>query len=97
MMHGVPTLSFDHCGMHDTLSDSCGILIPIKDTYEKNIGTIASTLDHMIENPEKFKELASNTISRAQLNTWQLRRLFLNNLYSTLLSSKNTHKTTSLS
>ena len=51
----------------------------------------------MIENPEKFKELASNTISRAQLNTWQLRRLFLNNLYSTLLSSKNTHKTTSLS
>lgn len=97
MTHGVPTLSFDHCGMHDTLSDSCGILIPIKDTYEKNIGTIASTLDHMIENPEKFKELASNTISRAQLNTWQLRRLFLNNLYSTLLSSKNTHKTTSLS
>ena len=96
-MHGVPTLSFDHCGMHDTLSDSCGILIPIKDTYEKNIGTIASTLDHMIENPEKLKELASNTISRAQLNTWQLRRLFLNNLYSTLLSSKNTHKTTSLS
>lgn len=86
MMHGVPTLSFDHCGMHDTLSDSCGILIPIKNTYEENLEAIASILDHLIENPERFKELAFNTLSRAKLNTWQHRRLFLNNLYTTLLS-----------
>ncbi|RHS47306.1 glycosyltransferase [Tannerella sp. AF04-6] len=88
MMHGVPTLSFDHCGMHDSLRDGAGILIPIKNTYEENIEVIVSMLDHMIENPEKFKVLAFNTLSRAKLNTWLLRRQFLNNLYTALLSDK---------
>ncbi len=88
MMHGVPTLSFDHCGMHDTLSDGAGILIPIKNTYEENIEAIASALDHLIKAPEQFKLLAYSTLSKAKLNTWKYRRSFLNNLYTTLLSYK---------
>lgn len=88
MMHGVPTLSFDHCGMHDTLNDSCGILIPIKKTYEENIKTIASQLDYMIENSNIFEKLAFKTLSRAKMNTWESRRIFFNNLYTSLLCKK---------
>lgn len=85
MMHGVPTLSFDHCGMHDTLNNSCGVLISIKKTYMENIEAIALQLDYMIENPNMFEKLAFNTLSRAKLYTWDIRRVFFNNLYTSLL------------
>lgn len=91
MMHGVPTLSFDHCGMHDTLKDGAGILIGIKPTYEENVATLANTLDSLVEHPDRFKELAVATVKRAEEFTWEKRRAFLNQLYSDLLTAQRTN------
>lgn len=88
MMHGVPTISFDHCGMHDTLKDGGGILIPIQDTYEDNVTSLSKRLDYLTENAEIFEELAISTIEVASKYTWDKRREFLNQLYDNLLEGK---------
>lgn len=85
MMHGVPTLSFDHCGMHDSLQNGAGILVPIQDNYDANLSKIALEIDNLIEHPERLKELASSTIECAKNNTWDKRREFLNSLYDSIL------------
>ena len=92
MMHGVPTISFDHCGMHDTLSDGAGILIPIQETYEDNINAFSDALDNLTESPELFRELALSTIECAKSYTWDERRRFFNSMYEQLLSDKNSHQ-----
>lgn len=45
MSYGVPTMSFDHCGMHDTICDRCGIRVPIAKRYEDCVAGIARNID----------------------------------------------------
>lgn len=84
MACGVPTLSFDHCGMHDTLQDGAGILIPIASTYEENVKAIAHAIDNFVTSPVLVKELAENTVKRAQQYTWVERCALWNNIYDSL-------------
>ena len=86
MSHGVPTMSFDHCGMHDTICDKCGIRIPIAKKYEDCIFSIANNLDALLEYPERFYQLAEGSIECAKKYTWAKREIFLNQLYGNLLS-----------
>lgn len=88
MSYGVPTLSFDHCGMHDTLDDESGIRVSILDTYEKCVEGVTNAIDGLLEHPEKFEKLAKETIKRAQLYTWKERRAYWNRLYDELLEKK---------
>lgn len=84
MSYGVPTLSFDHCGMHDTLRDGAGILIPIKPKYEDNVLSITRAIEDLINNSFKLKELADVTLARANEYTWAKRVELLNRIYSNL-------------
>lgn len=88
MSYGVPTMSFDHCGMHDTICKQCGILIPIARSYKDCVSAIASNIDMLLEDPKRFYSLALGTIQCAQKYTWENRARFLNNLYETLLKNK---------
>lgn len=88
MSYGVPTLSFDHCGMHDTLRGGAGILIPIAATYDVCVQSVADALDKLLEQPNLFLSLAEKTIERAQDYTWEKRRVFWNELYEKLICSK---------
>lgn len=88
MSYGVPTMSFDHCGMHDTICDKCGIKIPIAKRYEDCVTAIARNIDDLLEYPERFYQLAKGTIACAQHYTWAEREKFWNNLYDKLLSEK---------
>lgn len=85
MSYGVPTLSFDHCGMHDTLRDGAGVLVPIQSDYDKNIKSIAAAIDNLLEHPSLFRDLADKTILRAQDYKWEKRRMFFNELYKKCL------------
>ena len=89
MSYGVPTMSFDHCGMHDTICDKCGIRIPIAKRYEDCVTAIARNIDDLLEHPERFYQLAKGTIACAQRYTWAEREKFWNNLYDTLPSKKH--------
>lgn len=81
MANGVPTLSFDHCGMHDTLRGGAGILLPIAPQYEENVNRLARALDAFATTPEMPKELALKTMERAKENTWDERVGILNEVY----------------
>ena len=85
MSHGVPTLSFDHCVMHDTLRDGAGVLVPIVPTYEECVRGVAERIDALLEQPEQFLQLAEKTLERAHEYTWDKREIFLNDLYDKLL------------
>lgn len=80
MSYGVPTISFDHCGMHDTVTKESGIRIPIT-SYTQCVRDLATHLDNLLENPILFKKLAEGTIKCAQQYTWEQRELFLLNCY----------------
>lgn len=86
MSYGVPTMSFDHCGMHDTLCDKCGIRIPITGKYEDCVAIIAYHIDELLRHPERFYQLAKGTLECARHYTWTEREKLLNNLYNALLS-----------
>ena len=88
MSYGVPTMSFDHCGMHDTLCPKCGILVPIAPMYEDCVAAIASNIDALLEQPERFSQLAHGTVECARKFTWAKREEFLNKLYDDLLRRK---------
>ena len=88
MSYGVPTLSFDHCGMHDTLCERCGIRIPIAKRYEDCVLAVAMAIDELLEYPERFKQLAEGTLECAKKYTWAEREVFWNQLYDQLLERK---------
>lgn len=84
MSYGVPTISFDHCGMHDTICDLCGIRIPIYN-YDQCVSDLASEIDKLLESPNTFKQLAKGTVNCAQRFTWKVRESILLDLYSKVL------------
>lgn len=88
MSYGVPTMTFDHCGMHDTLCDKCGIRIPIAKRYEECVTAVAENIDKLLENPERFRQLAIGAIECAHRYTWTERVKFWNNLYNKILSER---------
>lgn len=85
MSYGVPTMSFDHCGMHDTLCSRCGILIHIAEHYDDCVVAIVQNINQLLEHPERFHQLAQGTVECAHSYTWDKRARFLNNLYDNIL------------
>ncbi len=85
MSYGVPTLSFDHCGMHDTLCDRCGIRVPIARHYNGCVDALARAINDLLDHPARFRQLADGTVQCAKHYTWDEREKFLNNLYDELL------------
>jgi hypothetical protein len=84
MSVGVPTLTVDHCGMHDTVCDRCGIKIPITN-YEDVVHGFLETIKDLIIHREYCAILAKGTVQCAQNYTWDKRRIFLNQLYDSVL------------
>lgn len=88
MSCGVPTLSVDHCGMHDTICDKCGFLIPIQ-SYGQVITDIASTLLACSADSDLLRRKAAGVLECAQKHYWEERRAFFNQCYEqTILTFK---------
>lgn len=90
MSHGVPTVSFDHCGMHDTICERCGIRIPIHH-YEQCVYDLAKEIDGLLENPERFEQLAHGAVACAQKYTWDAREKFLLKCYDMAINNYKHH------
>ena len=89
MSLGVPTLSFDHCGMHDTLREGAGILIPIASSYNACVMSVVAAINDLLEHPARFQKLADATISRANKYTWNERAKLLDNIYERAIQIHN--------
>ncbi len=69
---GVPTLSLAHCGMRDTLCESCGVLVPVSDFHQTS-EAIAEELDRLIMNLEALAIKKAGAIECAQKHLWEQR------------------------
>lgn len=86
MSVGLPTLSLDHCGMHDTICEGCGFKIPII-SYDQVISDIAETLDRCVGDPKILKIKAEGVLRCREKYTWERRVKFLEECYDKALDN----------
>lgn len=86
---GIPTMTLDHCGMHDIVCDKCGIKIPIISYYQV-INDITTKLDEIMLNPHILKDLSDGALKCAHHFHWDKREIIWNNIYD--LAIKNYQK-----
>lgn len=86
MSLGIPTMTLDHCGMHDIVCEKCGFKIPII-SYSQVINDITTRLNEIIQNPQILRDLSDGVIKCAQNYHWDNREAFWNDIYD--LAIKN--------
>ena len=84
MSYGVPTMSLDHCGMHDVICNKCGIRIPT-DSSKQIVSDISRHIMFFMEHPEQFKTLAEGVTRCAQNFRWDKRIQIFNKLYDDMM------------
>jgi glycosyltransferase involved in cell wall biosynthesis len=75
MACGVPTLTIDHCGMHDTVSEGAGLKVPIG-KYDDIVAGFARQLDALAEDPERLWQMAQQALADADRYHWKQRPAF---------------------
>lgn len=88
MSMGVPTMSLDHCGMHDIITDETGIKIPIR-SYNQVIYDICKKLQMMIDNPNLKRKMADAVIEKRNQYTWKYRTQFFEQVYDIAINNRN--------
>lgn len=91
MSHGVPTLTLDHCGMHDTINERNGIKIPITDP-DTIVSDIASQIEYLLDNPEVLEKLGESTVDEAYKYTLDKRRAIFSELYEQAVLNYNANR-----
>lgn len=89
--YGVPTISLDQNGMHDTLKNGNGILIPIS-TYDETVNLFAKSITNLINNPFKLKELEDKTKQLALNSTWEDKIKRFENIYDMAIKKYESKK-----
>ncbi len=80
MSRGVPTLSLDQCGMHDTICDMCGFLLPIH-SLEQITSDIATIIDDVVEHPHTLELKAEGVLRCREKYLWHHRTKRINHCY----------------
>lgn len=91
MSKGVPTMSFRHSGMADTINDRNGILIPVV-SYKKSCRDMADRLTDLVKNPEKLRKLAVGVLETREQYTWEARCKKWNMFYDMAIEAHNNKK-----
>lgn len=84
MSHAVPTMTLDHCGMAGVVCEKCGIKIPIK-SYNQVVNQMASSIDSLIEHPERIEELSNGVIDCSKKFMWDNRISIFVDTYTRLI------------
>jgi len=72
MAAGVPTISLDHMGMHDTICDVCGVLVPIFN-YQRTRDLMASKIDQLVSNSRILSSKKKGVLQCMQQHLWSNR------------------------
>ena len=92
MSYGVPTLTLDHCGMHDTIKDNTGYKIPISSSYKEMVTNITEILNHIITNPTELENKAKAVWEDAKNYLWSEREKFFEECYNECIHNYNQKK-----
>ncbi len=85
MSFGIPTLTLDHFGMHDTVCEKCGIKVSAQGTLAAVVHGVSSKIAHLIDHPEQIEHLSKGVLHCSQRYTWAQRRLDWNQHYDTAI------------
>lgn len=84
MSCGVPTMSLDHCGMHDVICERCGIKIPVH-SYGQMVRDMGAQLQQVIRNPLILKSLSDGVLQCIPGFRWENRIELFNELYDRVI------------
>jgi len=91
MSVGVPTISIDHCGMHDIICSKCGIKIKLF-SYNQVVQDFATEIIRLVNNPIILKELSEGVIYCTKKYLWRDRKVLINQMYKTAIYKWNQRK-----
>jgi len=86
-LFGVPTISLDQNGMHDTLANGNGILVPVT-SYDETKKEYAKKIEELIENREVLEKLKKRTFELAKESTWSEKVKMYERIYVEILEKK---------
>lgn len=73
MSFGIPTITLDHCGMHDTVCEKCGVRAPLG-SLDDTLRSYSEKMERLISNPELITELSRGVIECSKEYSWDRRR-----------------------
>ena len=94
LANGVPTITFDHCGMHDTITDECGIKIPVPENGHLPVVVdgFSDAIEKLAKDRELLKKLSFGALKRAEYFLMSERQDFFEKQYRAAVEIFNTKK-----
>ena len=86
MSFGIPTITLDHCGMHDTVCEKCGVRISLE-SLDDTVKSYAANLERLISTPELITELSRGVLECSNKFSWSQRRVLWNANYDTAITN----------
>jgi glycosyltransferase involved in cell wall biosynthesis len=81
---GVPVVCLDHQGMHDVVTDQCGVKIPVT-TPREAIAGFAEAVARLASDSAEWERLSAGAVERARDFLWSRQEEFMANLYRQVL------------
>lgn len=92
---GVPTMAIDHCGMHDSICDACGIRIPLGG-IEPMATSFAAAIGRLIDDRAALARLSDGARGCAIEHGWERRTAFWRDIYDRAIAVHETGHETGL-
>jgi glycosyltransferase involved in cell wall biosynthesis len=86
MSFGIPTITLDHCGMHDTVCDNCGVRTPLGG-IDDTVRIYSENIERLISNPELITELSRGVVECSRKYNWDQRRVDWEAFYETAINN----------
>lgn len=86
MAFGIPTITFDHCGMHDTVCDKCGVQVFLG-SLDETVRSYAANLDRIFYEPEIINDLSRGVLACSKNFLWTKRKIQWNSYYDTAVAN----------
>lgn len=78
---GLPTITLDHCGFSNVITEECGFKIKI-DNHKQVVSDIARAIDVLINNEEKRRHMAIAARNRSLDYSWEKKAEVINAIYA---------------
>jgi glycosyltransferase involved in cell wall biosynthesis len=85
MSFGIPTITLDHCGMHDTVCNKCGVRIPLA-SLDVTVKSYAANLERLISDSELITELSRGVLECSKRFSWSQRGIDWNGYYEAAIA-----------
>ncbi len=88
MSYGVPTMTVDHCGMHDTVTDDDGYKVKVS-TSDNVAREMAKQLDEIASCPQQLITKARTVVEHSKSYQWDRRVDFFEHCYDECIENYN--------